>query len=148
VKAQQSAKEIETLGPAQARTFLKTKRGYRLEALYGLAVTTSMGQGELLRLRWEDKDLDVGAVQVRRTRWRMLTADFSVVDPQRMMCTYGPAQGVLFNHSYMHGMCGSVSTQYAVTSSGLQYGCNKSEPGQHRGFCSYPTRILNSACKQ
>jgi integrase len=106
VKAQQSAKEIETLGPAQARTFLKTERGYRLEALYGMAVTTSMGQGELLRLRWEDKDLDVGAVQVRRTRWRMLT------------------------------------------SSGLQYGCNKSEPGQHRGFCSYPTRILNSACKQ
>jgi hypothetical protein len=93
VKAQQSAKEIETLGPAQARTFLKTKRGYRLEALYGLAVTTSMGQGELLRLRWEDKDLDVGAVQVRRTRWRMLTADFSVVNPQHMMCTYGPAQG-------------------------------------------------------
>ncbi len=42
------------------------------------------------------------------------TADFSVVDPQRMMCTYGPAQGFLFNHSYMHGMCGSVSTQYAV----------------------------------
>jgi hypothetical protein len=30
------------------------------------------------------------------------------------MCTYGPAQGFLFNHSYMHGMCGSVSTQYAV----------------------------------
>ncbi len=43
-----------------------------------------------------------------------ITADFSVVDPQRMMCTYGPAQGFLFNHSYMHGMCGSVSTQYAV----------------------------------
>jgi hypothetical protein len=37
-----------------------------------------------------------------------------VVDPQRMMCTYGPAQGFLLNHSYMHGVCRSISSQYAV----------------------------------
>jgi hypothetical protein len=50
-------------------------------------------------------------------RWRAcsVTMDFSVVDPQRMMCTYGPAEGVLLNHSYMHGVCGSISSQYAVT---------------------------------
>ena len=107
VKALRSAaKEIVTLGPAQARTFLKTARGYKLEALYGLAVTSSMRQGELLSLRWEDKYLNVGTVQVRWTRWRMLS------------------------------------------SSGLQYDCNKSGARQHRGFCSYPTPILNSACKQ
>ncbi len=40
-----------------------------------------------------------------------------MVDPQRMMCTYGPAEGFLLNHSYMHGVCGSISTQYAVRSS-------------------------------
>ena len=37
-------------------------------------------------------------------RWRAcsVTMNFSVVDPQRMMCTYGPAEGFLLNHSYMH----------------------------------------------
>src|SRR3712207_509993 len=43
-----------------------------------------------------------------------LTADFSVVDPQCMMCTYAPVGGPLLNRSYMHGVCGSISTQYAV----------------------------------
>src|SRR5918997_2637844 len=43
-----------------------------------------------------------------------VTADFSAVDPQRMMCTYGPAEGLLLNHSYMHGVCGSISSQSAV----------------------------------
>jgi acetyl esterase/lipase len=28
------------------------------------------------------------------------TVDFSVLDPQRMMCTYGPAEG--FTHSFVH----------------------------------------------
>ena len=31
-----------------------------------------------------------------------------------MMRTYGPAEGFLFDHSYMYGACGSISTQYAV----------------------------------
>ena len=31
-----------------------------------------------------------------------------------MIRTYGFAEGGLLNHSYMHGACGSTSTQYAV----------------------------------
>ena len=38
-----------------------------LEALYVLAVTTGMRQGELLALRWEDVDLDEAVIRVRRT---------------------------------------------------------------------------------
>ena len=43
-----------------------------------------------------------------------VTADFSVVDPQRIMCTYRPVEGFLVNYSHMHGVCGSISSQYAV----------------------------------
>ena len=37
----------------------------RLEALYVLALTTGLRQGELLALRWNGVDLDEGSVQVR-----------------------------------------------------------------------------------
>ena len=39
----------------------------RLEALYVLAVTTGLRQGELLGLKCDDIDLQVGTLQVRRT---------------------------------------------------------------------------------
>jgi len=42
-------------------------KGDRLEALYVLAVTTGLRQGELLGLKWDDIDLEVGTLQVRRT---------------------------------------------------------------------------------
>jgi integrase len=51
-------KGMITLSPDQARALLDTTRGDRLEALYVLALTTGMRQGELLALRWRDVDLD------------------------------------------------------------------------------------------
>lgn len=60
-------KEIRPLNPAQARGLLEAARGERLEALYALAVTTGMRQGEILGLKWEDLDLEAGTLQVRRT---------------------------------------------------------------------------------
>jgi integrase len=59
--------EMRPLSPAQARTLLEAVEGNRLEALYVLAVTTGMRQGELLGLGWEDVDLESRTVQVRRT---------------------------------------------------------------------------------
>jgi integrase len=38
-----------------------------LEALYVLAITAGLRQGELLGLKWEDVDLESGTLQVRRT---------------------------------------------------------------------------------
>ena len=58
--------EITTLSPARARTLLEAAKGSRLEALYVLAVTTGMRQGELLGLGWEDVDLAERVVRVRR----------------------------------------------------------------------------------
>jgi integrase len=60
-------KEMMPLSPDQARTLLEAARGERLEALYALAVTTGMRQGELLGLKWQDVDMETGTLQVRRT---------------------------------------------------------------------------------
>ena len=46
------APEITPLSPAQTSTLLQAAKGNRLEALYVLAVTTGMRQGEILGLGW------------------------------------------------------------------------------------------------
>ena len=46
---------------------VEAAKGDRLEALYILAVTTGLRQGELLGLKWDDIDLEVGTLQLRRT---------------------------------------------------------------------------------
>ena len=59
--------EMQPLSPEQVRVLLEAARGERLEALYVLAVTTGLRQGELLGLKWEDVDLEAGTLQVRRS---------------------------------------------------------------------------------
>jgi integrase len=46
--------ERTALTPDQARAFLESLRGERLEALYATAVLLGLRQGELLGLRWQD----------------------------------------------------------------------------------------------
>jgi integrase len=60
-------REIKTLVPEQARALLRSAHTYRLEALFVLAITTGMRQGELLGLKWADVDMETGILQVRRT---------------------------------------------------------------------------------
>jgi integrase len=59
--------EIRPLTAEQVRILFDAVKGDRLEALYVLAVTTGLRQGELLGLKWDDIDLEVGTLQVRRT---------------------------------------------------------------------------------
>jgi integrase len=59
--------EITTLSAEEANRLLSAAHGNRLEALYVIALTTGMRQGELLGVRWRDVDLDRGAVQIRGT---------------------------------------------------------------------------------
>jgi integrase len=59
--------EIRPLTPEQAKTLFEAAKGDRLEALYVLAVTTGLRQGELLGLKWDDVDMEAGTLQVRRT---------------------------------------------------------------------------------
>lgn len=51
----------------QLRHFFDAVRNDRLYALWLLAGTTGMRRGELLGLRWEDLDFDVGYARVRQT---------------------------------------------------------------------------------
>jgi integrase len=59
--------EMRPLSPEQVKTLLEVACGDRLEALYVLAVTTGLRQGELLGLKWEDVDLEAGKLRVQRT---------------------------------------------------------------------------------
>jgi len=59
-------KEFKPLSPEEAQRFLAAAEGDRFHALYVLAVTCGLRQGELLGLKWEDLDLERGTLQVRR----------------------------------------------------------------------------------
>jgi integrase len=60
-------KEIAVLSPAQAKVFLRSVEGHRLEAMFALAITTGMRQGELTGLKWEDIDESDGTLFVLST---------------------------------------------------------------------------------
>ncbi len=58
--------EVRPLNRDQAKALLDAAEGDRLHALYVLAVTSGMRQGELLGLFWSDLDLAARKVRVRR----------------------------------------------------------------------------------
>jgi hypothetical protein len=66
--------KIHLLTPLEGRAFLNAVRGDRYCALYVLAITTGMRQGEMLGLQWPDVVLDVGKVTIlhslHRTEYR------------------------------------------------------------------------------
>jgi integrase len=59
--------EMRPLTAEQVRVLFEAAKGDRLEALYVLAVTTGLRQGELLGLKWDDVDLEASTLRVRRT---------------------------------------------------------------------------------
>jgi integrase len=71
VKAPRPAsEEIRPLNREQAKALLQIAHTERFEALYMLALTTGLRQGELLGLKWEDVNLETGLIHVRRTLTR------------------------------------------------------------------------------
>jgi integrase len=63
--------EIHPFTRAEAKTFLAAVSGDRLEALYTVALTMGMRQGEALGLRWEDVDLEAGTLAIREQLQRV-----------------------------------------------------------------------------
>ena len=57
--------EMRPFSEEEAKRFLEAIAGDRFEALYVLAVTTGMRQGELLGLRWQDIDVEHTSLHVR-----------------------------------------------------------------------------------
>lgn len=66
----------------QAHRLLAVARDDPLEALYVLALTTGMRQGELLALKWSDLDLTYGKLQVQRTLIRVSGSKAIVAEPK------------------------------------------------------------------
>lgn len=60
--------EPTTWSPEQLVLFLRHTSTDRLHPFWVLAATTGLRRGELCGLRWEDVDLDVGTLAVRRSR--------------------------------------------------------------------------------
>jgi integrase len=57
-------REMATMSADEVRRFLAQLAGDRLAALYVVALTTGMRQGELLALRWREVDLDTAVLRV------------------------------------------------------------------------------------
>jgi integrase len=94
--------EMKVLTPDQAIKLIEAARGNRLEALFVLAVTTGMRQGELLGLRWSAVDLEKGTIQVQVGLQR--TKDgYELVPPKtkksrRLVMLTEPAREALKRH--------------------------------------------------
>ena len=58
--------DIQPLTSAEARTFLESIRGDRLQALHSVALTMGLRQGEALGLRWSDVDLELGYLRITK----------------------------------------------------------------------------------
>ena len=58
--------EFHIFTEEQARQFMTVARGSRYEALFFLALTTSMRKGEILGLMWSDVDWEKGTLRVER----------------------------------------------------------------------------------
>ena len=73
--------EIHPLTPDEARQFLTSIRGDRLEALYSVALTMGLRQGEALGLRWQDVDLDMGYLRISKQLQR-INGKLQLVEPK------------------------------------------------------------------
>lgn len=97
-----SSEEMQTLSPDQVLALLDTVRGDRLEALYTVAVTAGLRQGEILALRWDDVDLEAATVSVRRTLTKngtaLLTGDTKTGKSRRTISLTDAAVTALREH--------------------------------------------------
>lgn len=59
-------KELNFLTQDQAATLLQEVKANKLEALLTVAITTGLRRGELLALRWQDINFELGTIQVKR----------------------------------------------------------------------------------
>jgi integrase len=73
--------EIRPFSVEEAKRFLSAVKGDRLEALYSVALTMGLRQGEALGLRWEDIDLDLGYLRVTKQLQR-IDSRFVLMEPK------------------------------------------------------------------
>jgi integrase len=76
--------EMQVLSAEQVRTLLDAAKGDRLEALYVLALSTGMREGEILALHWSDVHLEgqAPALHVRATLHWLPRQGFTFSEPK------------------------------------------------------------------
>lgn len=74
--------EMKALNTEQARQVLEAAHGDDLEALWTVALTTGLRQGELLALRWPDVDLDGGSLRVVASLIRIVGQEPQLAEPK------------------------------------------------------------------
>ncbi|HEY6379198.1 MAG TPA: tyrosine-type recombinase/integrase [Candidatus Dormibacteraeota bacterium] len=77
----QDERRVTSLQPEEARQFLDSLQGDRLEALYRVALAVGLRRGEALGLRWEDVDLDARRLRVRYALQRV-KGQLVLIDPK------------------------------------------------------------------
>jgi integrase len=75
-------KEMKILDESQICRFLVAAHDTKYEAIYHLAITTGMRQGELLGLSWADIDWASGRLSVRRQLQRITGSGFELSEPK------------------------------------------------------------------
>lgn len=97
-----ATREMRTLSPEEVRRFLGVVQGDRFEALYVLALSTGMREGELLGLRWQDLDLDQAVLRVRlnvaETATRYVLAEVKTAYSRRSIGLIPAAVAALRQH--------------------------------------------------
>jgi integrase len=73
--------EIRSFTPDEARKFLKVIKGERLEALFSVALSLGLRQGEALGLRWQDIDFEARTLRVSYAIQR-IEAKLQMVEPK------------------------------------------------------------------
>ena len=73
--------EIRPFTPEEARAFLAAMKGDRLEALYSVALTMGLRQGEALGLCWKEVDLEMGYLRVSQQLQRF-DGETRLVEPK------------------------------------------------------------------
>lgn len=64
-------RELPTITPAQLTRFLSTIAAHRLGTLFLLTIALGFREGEMLGLRWQDVNLDLGLLHLRRQLQRV-----------------------------------------------------------------------------
>ncbi|MGH2382184.1 MAG: site-specific integrase, partial [Candidatus Limnocylindria bacterium] len=97
---------MRPLTTSEARRFLDAARAHPLEALFTLALTSGMRQGELLGLRWRDIDWAARRVSVHHTLVRMhgrwWLGDPKTAKSERGVALTDPTLDVLRVHRARH----------------------------------------------
>ncbi len=78
----QSRSEMKALTAEQARQVIDAGRGDAFEALWILALTAGLRQGEVLALKWPDVDLERGSLRVVASLVRILGQESILAEPK------------------------------------------------------------------